>query len=360
MRYSIFKKNAFKKRCKYVRDEKNLDMNKYILDFKQLPTSLVYAFDEPDDKISVLNKLVNQGTSEHAPIKRMKFTRPPAPWLKDPEISQAKNVLDNLQTKSRDLNHFDLTVRQNYQTAKNRYKETIRSKKASFLRKALSSRNPKEVWETVHSILDPPKKCINQNPESPNQYFIELASKLRNKENVAFDKTKLATIIPEQEPDGAFVIKHTTFTKVNKFISELRNDCSSDFDNIPVKLIKPVAEDITSPIVNIINSSISKETFPNSWKVARVCSVPKIDNPINEKDVRPISILPVLSKIYEKVIFKQLSDYIERTSIRNPTQSGFRKGHSTQTILQKALNKNKITMLVLIEYSKAFDTIQHS
>ena len=73
-----------------------------------------------------------------------------------------------------------------------------------------------------------------------------------------------------------------------------------------------------------------------------------------------------MSKIYEKVILKQLSEYIERTSIYNSTQSGFRKGHSTQTLLlkfrddiQKALNKNEITMSVLIDYSKAFDTIEH-
>ena len=100
--------------------------------------------------------------------------------------------------------------------------------------------------------------------------------------------------------------------------------------------------------------------------MARVWPVPKIDNPVNEKDFRPISILPVLSKIYEKVILKQQSDYIEITSIYNSTQSGFRKGHSTQTILlkfrddiEKALNKNEITMSVFIDYSKAFDTIQH-
>ena len=108
------------------------------------------------------------------------------------------------------------------------------------------------------------------------------------------------------------------------------------------------------------------EIFPDSWGVARVCLVSKIDNPINEKDFRPISILPVLLKIYENVILKQLSDYKERTLIYNSTQSGFRKAHSTQTILlkfrddkQKALNKNKITMSVLTDYSKALDTIQH-
>ena len=71
-------------------------------------------------------------------------------------------------------------------------------------------------------------------------------------------------------------------------------------------------------------------------------------------------------KKFAKVILKQPSDYVERTSIYNPTQSSFRKGHSTGTFLlkvrddiQKALNKNKITMSVFIDYSKALDTIQH-
>ena len=65
----------------------------------------------------------------HAPKKRTKFTHPPAPWMKDPEISKAKNVFDNLRTKSRDLNHSDLAVRQNYQSARNRYKKQLHRKK---------------------------------------------------------------------------------------------------------------------------------------------------------------------------------------------------------------------------------------
>ena len=94
-----------------------------------------------------------------------------------------------------------------------------------------------------------------------------------------------------------------------------------------------------------------------------MCTVPKIDNPIKEKDFRPISILSVLSKVYEKVILHQL-DYIEKSSVYNSKR--FRKGHSTQTLLlkfrdniQKALNRNEITMSVMIDYSKASDTIDH-
>ena len=67
-----------------------------------------------------------------------------------------------------------------------------------------------------------------------------------------------------------------TNTEVKNIISELRNDCSSGFDNIPGKFIKPFAKEIAAPIVHITNSSTDKNIFPDSWKVARVCPVPKM------------------------------------------------------------------------------------
>ena len=83
-------------------------------------------------------------------------------------------------------------------------------------------------------------------------------------------------------------------------------------------------------------------------------------------DYRPISVLPVLSKVYERIILTQLCSYIEICSLYNDTQSGFRKGHSTTTILlklrddiRKAMNKSEVTLSILIDYSKAFDTIDH-
>ena len=97
-----------------------------------------------------------------------------------------------------------------------------------------------------------------------------------------------------------------------------------------------------------------------------MCPIPKIDNPVTVKDFQSISILPVSSKVYEKVILSQLLNYIEKSTVYNPTQSGFRKGHSTTTLLlkyrndiRKALNRNEITISVLIKFSKAFDTINH-
>jgi len=215
--------------------EKNFNIHDFVANFSKLPVSLVYGFDDPNDQISILKQLVLQYIFEHEPTRKvLKFTRPPAPWMNDPEVTTAKK-----QLPSRDASHADGNVcsASMYISAKNTYKKSLRLKKASFIKKALSSKNPKEAWETVSRIRNPPKKRIKQDPN---------------------------------------------------------------------------------------------EIFPEKWKIARVCPVPKIDNPVKEKDFRPIFILPVLSKIYEKVILLQLSEHIESTSrIYNNTQSGFRKGHST-------------------------------
>ena len=151
----------------------------------------------------------------------------------------------------------------------------MRSKKATFLRKVLSFKNPKEVCETVNRILDPSSNQIKDDPGDLNRYYTELASTLTNKENIAFDQSLLANILPELEKDHTFIIQNTTYTKVKNIISELRNDCPSGCGNIPVNFLKPAAEEIASQIAHMINSSIDKEIFPDSWKVARVCPVPK-------------------------------------------------------------------------------------
>ena len=129
--YTIFNitKERFELRYKYIRIEENLNVNNYISDFKLLPTNLVYAFDELDDQIDVLNNLINQNTSDHAPTKKVKFTRPPVPRMKDPEIVIAKNNLENLRNTLRDWNHTESSARQSYQAARNNYKKNIRSKK---------------------------------------------------------------------------------------------------------------------------------------------------------------------------------------------------------------------------------------
>ena len=101
--------------------------------------------------------------------------------------------------------------------------------------------------------------------------------------------------------------------------------------------------------------------------MGRVSPIPKIDNPTDESHFRPVSILPVMSKVAEKLVAQQIVDYIEVNQPLKQTISGFRKGHSTTTVLLRirddiirAMKKGELTLMVLADYSKAFDTVSLS
>ena len=93
-------------------------------------------------------------------------------------------------------------------------------------------------------------------------------------------------------------------------------------------------------------------------------SIPKINQPIEPSDYRPISILPILSKVYEKVLLTQLNQHIENNQLLSTHQSGFRKGHCTISTcmkikddIVKAMNRGEITLAVMADFTKAFDTV---
>ena len=153
------KKQRFEPRYKLIRNQKNLNINNYINDFSQLPLNLVYSFDDPNEQIEIFNDIVTSCMDSHAPVTRTKFTRPPAPWMKDQEIVETRDRLKHFR-RNRNLDR-DTT---NYKTVRNKYKKLIRKKKSEFIRKKLSSKNPKEIWSTIHRILDPPSQRINQDP----------------------------------------------------------------------------------------------------------------------------------------------------------------------------------------------------
>lgn len=117
----------------------------------------------------------------------------------------------------------------------------------------------------------------------------------------------------------------------------------------------------------IVNASISTSTFPDKWKVAIVRPLPKCSNPADIKDLRPISILPCVSKIMEKVVSYQLAEFLEVNKILPEVQSGFRKFKSTATALLDVTDnviasqdEGMCTLLVLLDFSRAFDSINIS
>ena len=94
-----------------------------------------------------------------------------------------------------------------------------------------------------------------------------------------------------------------------------------------------MADHLAGPLTRIINGCITEAYFPKLWKIARVSLISKVDNPTTNNELRPISILPVLSKVCERLIGWQMSELANSASLLRDNISSFRKEHSTTTAL---------------------------
>uniref|UniRef100_A0A8C6ML89 Reverse transcriptase domain-containing protein n=1 Tax=Nothobranchius furzeri TaxID=105023 RepID=A0A8C6ML89_NOTFU len=143
----------------------------------------------------------------------------------------------------------------------------------------------------------------------------------------------------------------------------------SPTDVIPPRLFKEVFSSVGPWVLNMVNSSLSSGVVPESWKHAVVQPLlkkPSLD-PSTVSNYRPISKLPFLSKVLEKVVYLQLTEFLHANDICEKFQSGFKKGHSTETALLRVLNdillatdSGDFEVLVQLDLSAAFDTVDHS
>ena len=122
----------------------------------------------------------------------------------------------------------------------------------------------------------------------------------------------------------------------------------------------------TSYACHIFDYSLQHSAFPSVWKKANILPLPKTKNPKEAKDYRPVRNLCVLGKALEKVVHKQVAEFLENNKLLDKFQSGFRKNHSTVTALLKvtddiraAMDMRLLTLQVLLDHSKAFDCVHH-
>ena len=355
----------FQPRFTLIRNEKELDENAFKEDFSLLPLDVVYGLELPDDMVHALNSLMKDCLDRHAPLRRIKVTCPPTPWLQTEEIRQLQKDRDQLRAEVH--KNGGETSWAAFRDVRNKIKSVVGKARRSFLAIALSSKRPKEVWKVIHRVLHPSPKPIREDPEKLNRYFISTATRtLGTKPDSTHDLLDLVRSFPDQADEfSTFALRNVSRGEVLKEISRLRSDCSTGVDQIPVKFVKLASDYLSGPLTYIINSCINTTSFPKTWKTARVSPIPKVDNPVSEKDYRPVSILPSLSKIFERFVLNQILVFIEKQALVASSISGYRRGHSTTTVLMgirddiiRAMKKGEVTLMVCTDYSEAFDTIQ--
>ena len=153
---------------------------------------------------------------------------------------------------------------------------------------------------------------------------------------------------------------------MHKYLISLSPNKASGIDNLSGKFLKDGADVLALPISQLCNLSISLSTFPQQCKIAKLKPKYKKGSRTEPKNFRPISLLPLLSKLIEKTIHDQVQNYCNENNIFFSFQSGFRGKHSTDICLTylhdkilKGFDEGLLTGMIAIDLQKAFDTIDH-
>lgn len=204
------------------------------------------------------------------------------------------------------------------------------------------------------------ENMMQVDPENVNSYFIDSVPDVEVDDDIlSFYKTNIIC-------KNKFYFKPVSIKLVSEIITSIKSNATG-LDGINAHMLKLCCPCITPFVTHIINSCIIENVFPACWKNALIFPIPKISNPTECKDLRPISILPTLSKVLEKVMHKQLYEFLITNNLIPYSQSGFRPIHScTTALLQvtddllRAYDGGHDSALILLDFSKAFDTLNHN
>lgn len=156
--------------------------------------------------------------------------------------------------------------------------------------------------------------------------------------------------------------------EVEKLLCALPDNKLAGVEDLDSKLLRITASCISSPVTHIINRCLCVCKIPMFWKTAKIVPIPKDKKIVfNESNSRSISIIPVLSKIIEKVVYMQIHDYFFTNNFITMSQHAFRTSHSTSTALIKmtddwfrAIDNSLMVGAVLLDLTAAFDLLDHS
>ncbi len=221
-------------------------------------------------------------------------------------------------------------------------------------------------------LNDIPATDLKSIVEDFNNYFTSVgkitaatALDLANKNNIVLSDPMLNSEI--YPTDQQFNFEPVTCSEIRRIIMAMPRNKSPGPDKISMFVIKDCLPVILGPLTNLINSSLTLGEFPDKWKLSEVIPLHKEGDQEIPSNNRPLSLLEVLSKVCERVALDQFSSYITENQRLSPHQNGNRKHHSTETLnifiiykMLEAMDKKHVTALILLDLSKAFDSINHT
>ena len=240
--------------------------------------------------------------------------------------------------------------------------------------------NIRHTWSTIKEILN---KCkdkkdfpafftINgQNIEDKteisnqfNSFFASVGEKISN--GITNNGRKTVSSYLKQRVVCSFDFECVDVSEVEKVMQNLASKNSSGHDGISARFLKKILAIITPPLTHIVNQSLCTGIFPDRLKIAKVIPLFKKGDQHVLDNYRPISLLLVISKVFEKIVYNQLFNYFTDNNLFYSSQYGFRSLHSTELASLELIDRvfqhldtGQLPLSVFLDLSKAFDTLTH-
>ena len=371
-----------KKNTRRIRSFKNFDETKYKNDIAAINiTDEISSLQNINDIYDAYHDKLMKVIDFHAPL--IEITKKEMKWKTKPWIT--KGIQKSIKSKKSCYRKYIKTSNKFWFDRCGLYTKKI--KKLMFISKkkyyenyfAENSKNARKTWKGINELLNKSKKAsdadifLNENGDIItdkekisncfNNFFTNIAGNLLK--DIKEPPKKFQDYLKNPN-EHSFFLKEVDHGEVARVISSLDTTKSGDIFGINNKLIYLGGIDIAQNLTKIFNISFRQGQFPDKLKISMITPIHKGDSKNLTENYRPISLLPIIGKILEKIMHFRLYEFLTENKIINKCQYGFQKNKSTEdalldlhsSIVDAFENKN-IAFGVFLDFAKAFDTVNH-
>ena len=351
------------------RSFRGLNRELFLGDLQAVDWSFIDILDDIDQVWDEWHKSFMRILDVHAPLKTIKRNKEDSPWMKGEIMNLVRKKMAARISRDNNTNINTVAVYHNYKAL---VKAKVATAKTDYYRNKVSENkdNPQKMWSIIKEAAPSNFKqkavlgSTSCDPEAFNEFFVNVGSNPQVNTQDEDMTESLQTLSLTNIQDMELV--HTTQQAIQDIIYRFPANKAPGLDDISGKALRLALPALLSPITRLVNRIITTQKIPRELKLAKVTPIFKTGDRNNPSNYRPISVLPLISKVLERTVADQLMNHLETNSLLADAQYGFRKKHSTATCLlqlteeiRRSLDVKKAVGVVALDLSKAFDSIDH-
>lgn len=340
------------------RDYRNVDYNALQQNASLIDWNQIYYIPSVDEQLFFLESNIQRLFDDFVPIKCKKLTPRIKPWF---SASIRRLIIKRDTAYSRWKRYKTPELEMEFKTARRNVNTSIRTAKTEYYSRRFGSAiDSSRTWKCIREI-GIGGKCAESDcqldVEELNRTFMNVPVVPADTGFYDFNRPVLDDLVASGNSFKFSCVNQSDVLLCFNLIKSNAIGC----DNMHPKFFRMLLPILLPYITHLFNNIITKSSFPTKWKSAKIVPIPKTGS-----EFRPIAILCYLSKVFEKVLYLQMTSYISANHLLTDKQSGFRANHSCVSALldvseniRRELDDGKYNFLVLLDHSKAFDTVDH-